>query len=218
MKSVSRCIVALIFLAASAAAQDRTGQDAEVLRLATESARQALGTLAKLASGQNYRALGFGAADEARSATLGAPSRVVMVRLDELKEYAGGDAERLLHAVDRVTFPVEVGGQTRSSLTVTRVDGRWQAESFGAPQYARLLTEARARLAERAGVSAAEVFEAQVPSLNVRFVGARAASGLLLAAVADDARFGFKRGDAVPAAEALGKLVAAAREHNGLPN
>jgi hypothetical protein len=184
---------------------------------ATETARQALGNFARLVDETNARALGFESPAEVRQATLGVPSRGFAVRLDELKEYAGGDAVRLLHATDRVTFPLELGGRTVASVSVVAQDGGWAAESFGAPAYSRLLSEARSRLGERAGRGVAETFEVAVPALNVRFVGAESAGGLLLAPVADDPRFGFKRGEALPAAEALSKLVPAAREHNGLP-
>lgn len=216
MKTVPSFFLFLILLAAAAAAQTVDQQD-ESLRPATEAAQRALATFARLANEQNYRALGFDSAQQLRSARLGPPARGFMIRLDELKEYGGGDPTRLLHSAERVTFPVEVDGRTRSSLTVVSREGRWVSESFGAPTYARLFTEARARLAEREGRPAAELFEVQVPALNVRFAAARRAGALVFAPVADDVRFGFKRGESIPAEEALAKLVPAAREHNGLP-
>ena len=219
MKTVMRFCLSLpllVTLAAAAVAQTATQED-DSLRLATQAAQQALATFARLANEQNYRALGFDSPDQVGSAKLGVPARGFMVRLDELQKYSGGDPNRLLHDAGRVTFPVEVEGRTRSSLTVVSREGRWHSESFGAPGYIRLFTEARARLAEREGRPPAELFEVQIPALNVRFVGARRDGALVLSPVADDPRFGFKRGEGIPAEEALAKLVPAAREHNGLP-
>jgi hypothetical protein len=216
MKTVPSFLLSLILLAPAAAGQTLERQD-ESLRPATEAAQRALATFARLASEENYRALGFDSREQVRSGKLGIPARGFMIRLDELREYGGGDPTRLLHSADRVTFPVEVEGRTRSSITVALREGSWLAESFGASSYARLFTEARARLAEREGRPAAEILEVQVPALNVRFVGARRNGALVFAPVVDDARFGFKRGEPIPAEEALTKLVPAAKEHNGLP-
>lgn len=217
MRTLSRWLLCALAAATPAVAQVEGEKYDAGMRQATEVARQAVTTFARLVDDKNARALGFETPAELRAATLGAPSRGFAVRLDELKQYAGGDPARLLHSTDRLTFPLMLGGRTVSSVSVTTRDGGWAAESFGAPSYARLLSEARTRLGESAGRDPAETFEVAVPALNVRLVGTQSASGLLLASIVDDPRFGFRRGEALPAAEALGKLVPAAKEHNGLP-
>lgn len=215
--AVIAAIAAIAALAAAPLAAQKPETQDETLRAATTAAQSALATYAKLTTASNYAALGFESAEQVRAATLGAPARGYMVRLDELAKYAGGDAAALLHDAGRVTFPVEAGGATRSSLSVVSRDGRWQQESFGAPGYARLFTAARAALAKSAGRPAAELFEVQVPALNLRLVGARRDGALLLAPIADDPRFGLKRGETVRAEELFQRLAPAAREHNGLP-
>lgn len=216
MKTLSTALAAAALAAAPLLAQ-KPAPDDETLRAATRAAQEALATYAKLVNAGNYAELGFDSAEQVRAATLGTPARASMVRLDELAKYAGGDAAALLHDFGRVTFPVEAGGATRSSLTVVARDGRWQQESFGAPAYARLFTEARAALAKSTGRPAAELFEVQVPALNLRLVGARRDGALLLAPVADDPRFGLERGQTLRAEELFQRLAPAAKEHNGLP-
>lgn len=207
----------LCLMLATAAGTGQVEQQDASLRLATQAAQQALATFARLTTEANYRALGFDSPEQVRSGRLGIPARGFMIRLDELREYSGGDPTRLLHATERIMFPVEIEGRTRSSVTVASREGRWVVEAFGSPTYARLFTQARARLAELEGRPVAELFEVHVPALNVRFVAARRGSALIFAPVADDARYGFKGGEPMPAEEALTKLVPSAREHNGLP-
>jgi len=183
---------------------------------AEEAARRALRTFALLVNEGNYEELGFESPSEPRSATLGEPYGEFMVRLDRLEEYQpGGDASELLNATGRLTYPVLVGERTRSSLTVTMREGSWTSESFGAPSYSRRFTEVRDRLGRERPSS--EYFEVRVPALNVSFVGELGESGLLLTPVFDDPRFGFESGGTQPADRALSAMVAAAREHNGLP-
>lgn len=190
--------------------QDRQGADSV--------AREALETFGLLVNEQNFRDLGFESPDEVRTAALGEPFQQFMVPLDRLREYqADQETTAILTATGLLTYPVLVGENVRSSLAVGRGDEGWSAQSYGGPQYIRLLAEARSRLSREESRPPAEYFEVRVPALNVSFVGSRGEQGVVLTPVLDDARFGFVRGESLPAERALSALVAAARDHNGLP-
>jgi hypothetical protein len=187
-------------------------------READSVAREALRTFDLLVNEQNFRELGFESPDEVRTAALGEPFQQFVVQLDRLREYQDGQATTdMLTATGVLTYPVLVGENTRSSLVVGRGGEGWSAQSFGAPQYIRMLTEVRGRLSGEDSRPPAEYFEVRVPALNVSFVGSRGETAVVLTPVLDDARFGFVRGESLPAERALSAMVAAARDHNGLP-
>jgi hypothetical protein len=188
------------------------GQEASYpSREADAAASEALRTFARLVDQNNFRQMGFSTPDEAERATLGGAVPERMVRLDRLREYSGGAVGELLTDTGRITYPVQVDGEVRSSLKVGVTDGTWRAVAFGAPEHARRLAAAAA---EQGG---GDVFEVRVPALNVFFVASRRDGRLILTPLVDDPRFGFEAGAAIPAEEALSSMVEAAREHNGLP-
>jgi hypothetical protein len=217
MDRTAICLTVVIGLSACAAARAQAPYGDEATRGATTAAQQGLQTYVRLVTPDNYQAMGFTNPDDVRSAVLGPPLRVFTVRLDELKAYGGGDPGALLEPTERVTFLVQVGGATRSTLTVERRAGTWTAASFGAPRYGKLVDEVRSRLVEPASAPPEDLFEVRVPALNVGFVGSRSGGALFLTPIVDDPRFGFERGGTLPAVQALQAMVTAAREHNGLP-
>ncbi|HEX5758339.1 MAG TPA: hypothetical protein VF121_04035 [Thermoanaerobaculia bacterium] len=204
--------------AAAATAQRPTVYGDDERKSAAAVAGEALQTFGRLVNERNYAELGFVSPDEPRSATLGEPIQEFMIRLDRLREYGSGqDTAGILTATDRLTYPVLVGEETRSSLTVGGGERGWAALSFGAPKYSRLLTEVRDRLSREEKRPAADYFEVRVPALNVSFVARQAGQSLALTPILDDPRFGFVRGQTLPAERALAAMQQAAREHNGLP-
>lgn len=179
---------------------------------ADAAAERALDTFAKLVDERNYRQMGFESPDEPKRATLGRALAERMVRLDRLREYAGGPIDELLTDTGRVSYLVEVDGEVRSSLVVGNRGGSWQAVSFGGSNYAELVAAAAGGMDD-----AADLFELRVPALNVTFLATRRSGGLVLVPLIDNARYGYAAGQPIPAEEALSTLVEAAREHNGLP-
>lgn len=216
-----KTLIALLLasLAALPCAAQTAAVDASTMREATAEAERALQSLTRLVTKDNQRQMGFESLEEVRAAKLGLPVHEFFIRLDELQKYEPGqDPAKLLRGTGQVTFPVVVQERTRSSVTLRRLDNRWEAAAFGAPSYTRLLEETRTQLAKGDGRSPAEYFEVKIPALNLSFLGSRAGDGrLLLAPLLDTPRFGFRKGVAQPAEEVLKAVLAAAREHNGLP-
>lgn len=202
----------LVCLAVTAGCLAQQYGDRDPYQSAGAAAERALDTFAKLVDERNYRQMGFQSPDEVERATLGRTLAERMVRLDRLREYAGGPVEELLTDTGRVKYLVEVNGEVRSSLTVGNRGDSWHAESFGGANYAELVAAAALRMDD-----SADLFELRVPALNVTFLATRRDGGLVLVPIVDDAGYGFTAGEPIPAEEALSALVEAAREHNGLP-
>ncbi len=205
-------------LAVTATAQMPEMLDEEGRQKADAVAREALETFRLLVNRQNYEELGFESRNELGSATLGTPIEEFMIGLDELRAYEPD--QRGLVAISptrRLTYPVLVGDNLRSSLTVGRGEEGWAAMSFGAPSYSQLLSAARESLSKGDSRQATDCFEIRVPALNVSFVAKREGGGLVLTPLLDDSRFGFERGSALPLKRVLEALAPVAREHNGLP-
>lgn len=192
--------------------------DTVATQAATPTARQALGTFARLVTRANARSLGFNEPADVATATLGVPIQEVMVRLDQLVGYRPQQSPMtLLQSNERLLFPVLINGSTRSSLTLSRQRNGWVVHSFGAPGHSRTLDALRGVLAQREGLPPENYFEVRVPALNVAFLGRIRGGDMFLTPLADDRRFGFERGGTISARLAFGRMVNAARNHNGLP-
>jgi hypothetical protein len=177
------------------------------------AAEQGLQALRALVDEQNYRDLGFESQNEAASATLGEPLRVVLVRLDQLREFQPeSDPSRLLTRTTEMIYPVLAGGQARCSITLTQEGGKWTAAAFGGAKLIRQITKVRNAL-----VPSANIF-VKVPALNVYFIARQeegAAAGLMLTPLTDQPEYRMKEGVALPAKDAFSALVPAAKAHDG---
>ena len=180
------------------------------------AAQRALGTFVSLLEQQkNYQQMGFESAAEVRSATLGVPWDEYMVRLSDLKAFqAGQDPATLLVSTARRTFPILVGGRTRSSLTL---GADAEPVGFGSPAYVRMLDSLRSQVAQREGAAVADYFEVRVSALNTTFLGSRRNGQLFLTPLKTDAQYGFEAGRTISANDALRAMVSAAQAHNGDP-
>jgi len=180
--------------------------------------RAGIAVFTRLITKDNYRDMGFTSESEIRSATLGAQLPEYLIRLDELRGFqAGQDPGALLHASGRVTWLVLVGGQVRSSLTLSLGDRGWEPVAYGSPQHARILDSVYTQLVARPGGGGTQYVEVRVPALNTAFIGHRQGGQLFLTPILSDQRFNFESGVTLPASQALLQMVSAARQHNGLP-
>jgi hypothetical protein len=153
------------------------------------------------------------ALDEVKSAELGKPLPVVVIRLNELRAYKpGDDPYPLMHMVHRVIYPVLVKGQVRSGVDVHERDGQWQSSSFGLAESVRRYARARER--HSAGDPSTSCFLLNVQALNQTYLGHESEKGLRLAHVREQVVQQHKL-EAQPAAEVLAGLVQAAKEHEG---
>lgn len=221
MKRFASCAVLLLTLAAVAGAQPPERLDPDARERADAAATKALRTFGLLVNQSNFEDLGFANPGEVREATLGDPLEEFMIRLDYLRAYEPDQRGLVITPTRRLTYPLTVAGEQRSSLTVGQADSEggdhWDAVAFGGPNYARLLVAARQRLAVQNDRPPDDYFEIRVPALNVSFIAYQEGDGLFLMPLLEDPRFDFGSEEAIPFERALEVLQPAAREHNGLP-
>jgi hypothetical protein len=182
----------------------------------TEAAKQGLETLRKLVNANNYRAMGFESLDELRSATLGDPLHVYLVRLDQLREYRPeSDPDKLLTDIGQELYPVVVGGAVRSSVLVAKEREHWSAVSFGGANLVKVFDQKRIESSSSAKVPVSAYFEVDVASMNLYFLGYWKENRLTLIPLLGDPQYKFTAGVPIPASDAFATLVPAAQAYRG---
>jgi hypothetical protein len=175
-------------------------------------AQESLGSLADLADDDNFKSLGFMSLSEVRTAKLGVPFAVVLVRLDELKDFQEGDDPlSLLHPLHRAVYPVMVGEDFRSALEVRRQDGKWELASIGLSADVRRYAEGRRK--HSTDDQKIAHFLVKIPALHQYYLAHQADKGLRLLRIREEAP--AEKLDSHAAADVFLKLVPFAKEHNG---
>jgi hypothetical protein len=203
----------------STAQQGDQGGTSKTYPDSATAAAQAIATLRQLVTPENYQELGFESVDEAAAAQLGQPLHVLLVRLDQLREYnPQSDPSALLTDGQQDYYPVEAREQTRASIIVEQVKEGWRAASFGNAGLAKHLDTVQRGVAAKNAGKSVEMALVEVPALGIYFLGHRRGQReWQLTPLADQPRLKFKAGATLPAREALAALVPAAKSYNGLP-
>jgi hypothetical protein len=182
---------------------------AQVFEDPTTAAQQALNSFKKLVDAENYRSLGFDSLNEATNAIVGEPLQVFVVRVDDLKGYAGGDPDSLLVDVGQLFYPVTSGGQTRSSIMIERIAGKWRAARLGNASLARQVAQWKG---PNPGASLV-----QVPALGVYFIANTGPDGKLeLIPAKNSQTYGLKEGEKRGADDTFAALVPHAKLHKSV--
>ncbi|HZY85598.1 MAG TPA: hypothetical protein VFE78_12260 [Gemmataceae bacterium] len=185
----------------------------EIVKESRAPAEKALKQLRELATKENFKSLGFDSLEELPSAELGRPLPVLMVRLDELREYKPkGDAYKLLHPIPKVVYGVNVKGEPRCGVEVQKRDGKWEASAIGIAGPARQYVQAVKRQAEKDRGTV--FFLVKVLALNETYLGYQTDQGVKLVHVRQQAEEKDKV-EARPAADVFAELVKRAKEHDG---
>jgi hypothetical protein len=178
-------------------------------------AEKGLKQFRELANKENFRSLGFDSLEEVALAELGKPLPVLLVRLDELRNYKEkDDPYKLIHPIPKVMYVVQVKGAARCGLEVEKVDGKWEAASFGLAGPSRMHAEALKKQAEKDRATA--LFIIKVPALNETYLAYQTEKGPKLVHMRRQAEEKDTI-EARPAADVFAELVKLAREHDGKP-
>ena len=177
-----------------------------------EAARSALSTLSRLVTSDNYKALGFDTADEAKSATLQTPLPMRNVPLDALKAFKPtADPRDLLAEPVESLYPVAVNGEVRTGLTIQKGKDGFSPSGFGNFDMVRRV----ARYRQSTGGGGEVVV--RIPAMNLTFLGRTLDNQLFLVPVVADPGYGWKEGQALPAARVFGQLAPLAANFDHLP-
>ncbi len=185
----------------------------EVPKEAHDEAQRSLPALRKTVTPETYKRLGFESAEEANRASLEAPMRVFMVRLDRLREYKPEiNVSEMLFDTHEVRYPVSVDGKVRASMVMHQTDGKWQVAKFGRPALTQALTEVVRKRAAMARTAPEALFEVTIPALNLYFVGREEDSRIMLTSTVGDPRFDLKQGEELDAQQLFTRIAPYARE------
>lgn len=181
---------------------DTKAAQANTMKTAEEAARKAIQSLPQLITEANYRSMGFRSLDEVKSAQLGTASQRRTVSYDQLLKYQPGASLRSFFAgEEQVVYPVQVGGQARTTLAVSRRGNNWLISSIGDAYLAELF--------DTAGPS----FEIiSIPGLNMEFAGIAQGEEWTLIPAQDYPQLQLTRGSRVESATALPLIAAYAQE------
>lgn len=211
--------IALTALPMIGLAQGPAGADLSAQARDSKAVAQAsLATLSELAS-KDSAALGFASPGDAQRAELSLPLSDFIIGLDSIRTWqANTDPLSLLRPTGLVIYPVHVAGSVRSSITLKKQNGQWQAVSFGAPKLAANVAGNRERVATRSNVLPEHLFQVRIPAFNLSFVGhIQNGNLLLLAPVIDYPQYGYLAGVPLAADQVLGHLKPDAERDQGLP-
>jgi hypothetical protein len=176
------------------------------------AASHGLETLRKLVNAANYRSMGFESLDEVRSASLGDPLHLYLVRLDQLRGFQpGGNPETLLTDIGQDLYPVLVAGSVRSAVLVEKQGEQWSAVGFGGANLAKALGQRRSANSAVSEAAAPSYFEVHVAALSMYFLGYRQENRLMLVPLVDDPKYKFSAGTPVPADNVFAVLAPAAK-------
>lgn len=185
-----------------------------------QAAGKGLGQFRSLVDAESFRDLGLADVASAAKAGLGTPKRDFIIRLDALKEFkAGGDIEALLSDTKIVHYPIVIEGKAISSISMVKLEGKWETVSVGDVQRTSLRRRAIDNSVKRFAKTEEDHFIVRIPALNMEFTAFRDRSDALqLASVSDNPMAGLIAGEAEPAAKLIPRLVPLALADDGLPH
>jgi len=176
-------------------------------------ASKALKQLKQLVTKENFKSLGFDSLEEVASAELGPALPVLIVRLDELREYKEkGEPYKLLHLLPKVMYMVFVNNETRCGVEVEKRDEKWITSALGVAGPTRQYASAILKQTEKD--KAIWFFLVKVQALNLTYLAYKTEEGVRLIHVRQQAE-AKEKVESKTAAEVLVDLVKQAKEHDG---
>jgi hypothetical protein len=173
-----------------------------------EAASSAMNTLQKLVNDQNYKSLGFETVDEVKRAQLGQPLEVYNIGLEKLKDYqAGQEPDSLLTPSAEMIYPVTVGGDVRTGVTIIHKEQGYESLSFGRADVVKRLAAYRQSPAE---------FVVRIPAFNMYFVGRRVDKRVMLVPITNNPRLKVQAGEAAHLEAVMGQLRPYIDSYNGI--
>ena len=232
---------ALLFFSCGTANQDSTrgssnnGQNQ--MKSQEEAARKGLDALRQLVTKDNAGSLGFSSPDEAQKAELGQPVPRRTIGYDQILGYKSGTPVAQLFSNDeQVVYPVQSGGNIKSTVALTRNKDSWQVSSVGDSYLAAILAEARAYVSKppsekapppkstpgdskpeaaqspSSGSQATNVQMISIPGISLDVAAVGDGDHLMLLPARDYPEMQLVKGRALPAGEALLNISNYARE------
>jgi len=175
-----------------------------------EAATNALGELQRLVNEQNYKNLGFQSIEEVKRAQFGQPMSVYYLGLERMKAYqTGQDPNSLLTPSAETIYPVTVGGNVRTGVTIVHNEQGYESSSFGNAGIVQRLAGYRQGPGE---------FAVRIPAFNLYFVGRHVNTHVLLVPIANNPRLKAQAGEATPLEVVVDQLRPYVDSYDGRPD
>lgn len=217
---VSGILVVAPAMASYTCAQVLDGSLASVPSEASKAATESLSTFNALNAppGAEAKFVAPGAAKGKEM--LGAPLRDYIIGLNSLKAWDGKDPSRLLKPTNRFVYPIIMGGEVKSQVTLSERSGSWQPVEFSNSTLSQATSETREKIRNNApGAAAVPSIQVRIPAMNATFLAQQENGDLTLTAVQSLPEYGIESGQSASARSVLLKLQPFAKEiDSSLPN
>jgi hypothetical protein len=149
--------------------------------------------------------LGLSEEDAAQS-TRGPKLKVYMLGLDKLKSFkSGGNAKKILVDTKETVFPIYVGKELRTSISIRKGEGGWKNASMGGTEI-QLLEPIRNTHSRINNIDAKFYFIVRVPAMYLSFLGYGKGKTLYLIPTRKHPELDFPVGKSVPAEDVYMKI------------
>ncbi len=212
------CLLAAC-LQQAAYSQEEQEKEAAIKQSVIDFAKKALeGYVNNALNEENVARFGFKNLEEARTATLGKPRRVLIIGLRDLKQYKPGTpVKRLLLDVKIYWFPVMVGREVRTKLEIIEKEDKLVAGEFGKVNMVREVVSAEAQMPKLLEAKGIEEQVApsilKIPALQAMFLYIEyKEQEFLVPAMAQPQRHNLAKANFYTADEVLSELSKVAQE------
>jgi hypothetical protein len=158
------------------------------------SATQALGTYKELNDANPANAPG--GPEKGGTPKIGQAIPVVRLRVDQLLSAPAGNVTGVIDTnVSKVVYPIFVNNKVDSSVTMTKTDdNHWLDTEYGNKLETAQLVNFRRKYSRSLGALTSDFFAVSIPGLHKIYLATKAASGLTLIPISDDADLEQKAG------------------------
>ncbi len=174
--SKARWAVAVVSLLLAGAVQAQVDKARQSTFLAVDPAAQkvaenSLSVFKKMVDDATHQEMGFRSLAEVSQISLGVPIPVHFIWVKNLKPHDPTlDPHVLLHNVDELIYPIEVMGETRSSITIRKEGGTWQLISLGSATHIQEIENLRQQHMAANGKQPRDYFIVAVPEMYQKFL------------------------------------------------
>jgi hypothetical protein len=132
------------------------------------------------------------------------------IDLNALQTWDGKDVKALLRPTGQLVYSIKSDGNTKTSVTVAKLNDQWAPISFGNQQEAEARERVSRRLA-RTGKAKAQPVQIRIPSLHATFLGQQINGKWQLIPIENQDALGLRAGAIEPAKKVLLRIQPAAK-------
>jgi hypothetical protein len=207
-----RCLLLAILLAqaapSDAGGQTFTGSEFNAPDAATKAAAESIQIFKQLVTPDTLPSYAFQSPGSVEKATVGAPMRDALIRLDSLANWDGKNVEALLTPTGRLIYPIITDATTHSSVTLALKDGRWSSVSFGPTEEAQTRQNINIDIRSKSapGGPPIQTMQVRIPALNLAFVATYNNNAVTFTSMQSVPDMQLKVGEEEPASNVLARI------------